>query len=603
HFELLKTTSQLSSPENLKSIASCLNRYLDPKEKALLLGSLKGREKEPVVSQAIDMNKILQSVGSQNVSEGIFHDMGSYAGDFSEKSILEIGMLATSLFTAIGGSRLSSWTTSLLNKSAFALEALMIIPYGKELVASLLVKSGVPVYMIEEAFSKLPDLASQGAVDTLKKTTQTVSSIINTNATPELAKQGYTSTPFSEAIEAIGKKAQQAGEKMAARWSSWFSNIAFDLLSESHVIEGLTPKLAVARAKIEAAELSSAAIRELDSIWSTILKKNGDNSAYAQFVEEAYTGYIGPMIDGAKSSIEVLDAKSRTELQMNQYLADRAKMASVSLTQEENAQFRQSIFTALSGAAPLLSWLLVQGQPLTLLPFVMQRILPHVLRSAARCTGTDSKPFWYYVAQNVQKLSEKGASQAKTQSNKIGSWLQETYRKSFGNKTVDSQRIDNFLTLSHKEQRHLLEVAMNAPKATKQEYDKLKRLLPKFPAEGLQQEHAELTLQIMDRLEPKELLALSPTSFASLDAKMRQRVKEIVQRHTKKDPSQILSQAEIVKRFNALPESRKEELDCITVSEFFSLTPEEQENILFTVAHSEQYKHFTDSDPSRIVKK
>ncbi len=120
-------------------------------------------------------------------------------------------------------------------------------------------------------------------------------------------------------------------------------------------------------------------------------------------------------------------------------------------------------------------------------------------------------------------------------------------------------------------------------------------------------EHQELTHHLMilkshqTKLSNAQPQATDLSTFSSLPPAIQKRLRELVYRYAKIPASQQLSDSECVLLFNKLPPSKKQQLQAYSLSEFFHLSHEEQENILFIVAHSTAYKHFSDTNSARIV--
>ena len=648
-----------------------------------LVPALRQEIDEPEV-HIIDTQKIYNEIGPHVVSKGSLYSCFSAIGNAGSSAIDTLASASRSVFESIGASNLASWLASGLNKSAFGLEVLMILPYGKQATASFLEQAGVPVYQVEKTFAKIPEVITKHAVaaegvvlEAVRWADSKIEQVDNASKAASLQNQlaaltekthssiealaeavvedcvdkgvkyicqtevyqilkskeniiAYanklglspdsqefllaiqemaTTSNILEAMQEVKEVAKETAAHQASGWSSWFEE-SLKSISETrigmglqhlgkaispsvqyvastittgandikdHSIHGvkkllghhqaLPPKvkeqmdkwreaaieLAATRAQSDSANLSQAALLEIGGLWGSLLNQASSNDAFSTFLRDTYIKRVQPTLQRALNALDTahnvnaasynflsaqMDANLQTELQMQQFLSEKAKIARQIMQDESQGSLTQSVAGAASWGFPILSWLFLSSQSLTVLPFIMQRIVPHVLRSTAETLQNSSKPFWFYLADNTKEVLNKGAVQLKSSSESIGSWLQKTFNAQIfaatGQYYIDPLRLENFKKLSLEEQEHLFTTTGAKAK------------MPNAPYDVLVQE----TLKSIDN--------------------------------------------------SALPEASPPPL---TLKAYFQLPTEQQEDILFAVAHSSAYKHFLDDNPERAVKK
>ncbi|MCE5293847.1 MAG: hypothetical protein LLF94_04465, partial [Chlamydiales bacterium] len=400
-----------------------------------------------------------------------------------------------------------------------------------------------------------------------------------------------TTSVIVEAIEVAGDKAEEVAQQTASSWSAWFTqgleafgqtrfgkgidhlkkavaptanSLVNSVSNTAKSVKGLftsgqklPPKVqeemakwqetavnyAKTKAKLDASTLSEAAILEIGGLWGTLLQQASSNDPFSKFLREMYINNVQPALQKALGALDAvhninaanhnflsvqMDAHLQTELQMQQFLSEKAKIAHKTHADESLTTLNQAMSGLASWGFPILSWLFLSSQTLTVLPFILQRIVPHVMRSTASCIQNSSKPFWYFLAENSKHVLNKGAFFVKNSSTTAGSWLQKTYNQQLDSGYIDPARIANFKALSPEEQKYLIDKT-HAPKLGYEE-------------------------QIKHVLKALDSMSM---------------------------PTKALS--------------------TLSLSEYFQLPTDQQEDILFTVAHSKGYKHFLDKDTDRIV--
>lgn len=425
-----------------------------------------------------------------------------------------------------------------LSKSAFALEVLMILPYGKQIVASILEQAGVPVYEIEKTFAKLPIAVTEAAVNIEGKALSALRALDEaiakepiehtieafSHAVVEECKENssnffcsdkvYSILKSKENILAYAKKLEldPASEEFVtaiqelitapAGWMSWFQQglqATFDTIRNTrigkgigHLGEAAKPlfksnvdeklkqwhKSALELTKIRTQSnndtLSHAAVVELGSIWSAMLERAGANDAFSRFIRDTYMNSVRPTLLRALTTLESahhinaananflslqMDANLQTELHMQQFLAEKAKLARAMMQDESQGFVSQTLSGVASWGFPILSWLFLSSQTLTVLPFVMQRVVPHLLRKSAETLQTSQKPFWFSIAEGAKKVYNKGALQLKTTTN----WFQSALESERKPKTLLS--ISDYFQLPSDEQDDILFIVSHAGKS------------------------------------------------------------------------------------------------------------------------------------------
>lgn len=662
-------------------------RYTQAPQGIKLVKAIKQESCQPEI-KTIDTNKVFSQIGPHIVSKGSFYSCFSALGNAGSSCIESLAYTSRSIFESLGATSAASWITSGLNKSATALEILMILPYGKQVAASLLEKGGVPVYEVEKAFAKVPEaitkhaVAAEGMVlgaiawadskieqaDGASKAAELQSQVSAlTNQTfgsigafaeavvedcidksskficqsevyqilksrediiayadklglkPEsqeflLAIQEMaTSGHIIQAVQDAGKIAKEAASTQAASWQNWFQQgleatvnsvaetrigiglqhlskaieptakaITSSVTSSASTLKDYTVygakrllgqnqalptkvkeqmekwqqaalQLAATKAESQSCELSQAALLEIGGLWGALLQQASSNDPFSRFLRDAYMNSVHPTLEKALGALDAahninaanynflsaqMDANLQTELQMQQFLSEKAKIAHKIMNDESQTSISQCVAGVASWGFPILSWLFLSSQTLTVLPFIMQRVMPHVLRSTAQSVQSGSKPFWFFLAHNTKKVLDKGAIALKSHSQTIGGWLQQTFNNQISKVTglhyIDPARIINFKNLSQEEQEYLFE--KTGAKAKN----------PHAPYELL----VEQTLKALDAMN---------------------------------HPA--------------------EEVSALSLRDYFQLSSQQQEDILFAVAHSASYKHYMDADEERIVKK
>jgi hypothetical protein len=91
-----------------------------------------------------------------------------------------------------------------------------------------------------------------------------------------------------------------------------------------------------------------------------------------------------------------MDANLQTELHMQEFLHEKAK-AAYKFSQESDGSITKNAASAAAWGLPILSWLFMNSQSLTVLPFIVQRLIPHVLRKSAEHV----QPFWFFASIKV----------------------------------------------------------------------------------------------------------------------------------------------------------------------------------------------------------
>ncbi len=700
-------------------------------------------EKVPQL-KPIDLTPISKDI----VSEGsLYHTMRSIGtiGAYASRN-------AKSLFEAIGSSSIASYVASGLNKAALGLEILMILPYGKQVVASVLEKGGIPVYDIESTFAKMPALITKQAVavegkilEAARWTDGKIEQLDKASRVQELAEQqnalvaqtdtactalseavvkecvdkgtkvicsdevyeilkskenilAYakklgmdpnspeftsairdlaTSATIVEIVQDAGNSAKERAAQSASSWRAWFEEGLVNL-SKTRVGQGikhlgqaikpvadkatsglkhakskiesllrkgqsLPPKvkeemdkwqeaaihLASLKAENDSAKLSYAAISEINGLWGQMQRMATSNDAFTKFVRDTYMSSVRPTLQKALTALESvhhinaanynflstqMDANLQTELHMQKFLAEKAKAAHAAMQQENSPSLKKTMYEALSWGLPMLSWVFLSSQTLIVLPFVMQRMVPHVLRSCASSLQNNSKAFWFTLANAVP---EKGVA--------IGSWLQKTFNTLTGH--IDPERIRNFKALSCDEQEYLFSYfGSRDVKETLQAIDRSQKrtlevepmsLSEYFELSSSQQEDILFTVTRKDfnqfraalkatnnrlrkiladysKLQPQELAIMTPSRLRAMTKEKVEHLVRII--HTyhpeyahemklqhKIDIYKILTTQHRVEReilyqalayiYNKLPLGEQQELLKLTQEEYDAMTP------------------------------
>jgi len=146
------------SPYILETI-HCTSKKLEESALALKLHLSSGIEttypRSVQQQEPTEMAKILEQIGPQVVSRGIFLETFQTIGRASSQKLADVGTYTTASLQALSRSSLGSYLASTLNTTARGLEVLMILPYGPDLLASFLQKGGLPVAQIEKLFSNV----------------------------------------------------------------------------------------------------------------------------------------------------------------------------------------------------------------------------------------------------------------------------------------------------------------------------------------------------------------------------------------------------------------------------------------------------------------
>lgn len=370
----------------------------------------------------LEMNKILEQIGPQVVSNGLFLETFQTIGKTTSEKLAQVGQSTTTLLQALSTSQLGNHLQHVLNKTATGLEFLMVLPFGPQLLADFLERGGIPVSKAEKLFSKF------------------------VNKAPDL-------------------KISQPSEKMTE-----YGLFALDALNE------------------------------------IVLTKKIDKTST--------TG--------------------------------------------------QEIIEAINWGVPMISWLFVSSHTMIVLPFLMQRVLPHLLRSSATSVSEHSQNFLQARANDSDHFFNAAKTEAKRSFDLAGAWLQLQYNAAFtkitGSETIDPKRLQNFAKLSPDVKRHLYELTNLTPATD--------------PAK---------LLVALDLLSLEQLTQLTPTSFSKLDSTTKAKIEALVKKYSPIQPNSI---SELVTSFNALSIEKQQELERMTLSDFQALSYASKTELLFLTSPS-----------------
>ncbi len=433
----------------------------------------------------IEPDKILSLVGPSVVSTGTFYNGAAQVGKAAASVIESLRSASNALFETIGASNLSKWLAKGANGAASGLEIAMILPYGKQVTASFLEQAGLPVYAVEQTFAKLPETVVKHAVTLEGKALEAIRSLDNA-----IAKDPNSIKEYTKQLGLDHDTPELLSKVDPASWRGWFQS-GLQALGDTRIGRGVghlkaaispktrehldnwqesAQKLAEAKQHADGAKLSYAAVVEVGGLWGALMQAASSNDAFTRFLRDTYINNVRPTLDKALTALESvhqinaasynflsaqMDANLQTELQLQQFLAEKAKIAT-NLTEQEKAGI---VATATSWGLPVLSWLFLSTQTLTVLPFLLQRVVPHVLRASAEQVEQNSRPFWFFIAHNASEALSNGAHEVKRGSEGIGSWLQQTFNRQIAKVTgsyyIDPLRIENFLKLSDVEQQYI----------------------------------------------------------------------------------------------------------------------------------------------------
>ncbi len=411
----------------------------------------------------------------------------------------------------------------------------------------------------------------QGMQHLVKAVRPTATSVANTITTS--AKQAKDITTHS--IKKLLGKEQALSPKVQVQLDSW-QKTALDLAST--------------KAKRDSAALSHAALVEISGLWGALLQQGSSNDPFSRFLRNTYMNSVRPTLQKTLSALEAahnlnaanynflsahMDVNLQTELHMQQFLSEKAKAAHKVMQDESKGSFTQTLASGASWGFPILSWLFLSSQTLTVLPFIMQRVMPHVLRTTAANVQDKAKPFWFFLAHNTKEVVGKGAMNIRHSSQTIGGWLQQTFNEQIaqatGTRYIDPQRIENFKKLSYEEQEYLFE----RTKAPKTSYDI--------------QIHE--TLKALDQLAnpEQELSVLSLRDYFQLSTAKQQEIlfavahSDAYKHFLDTDPERI------VRKFNELPHNAKANLSCKTTGQYKKMTISDKERVRLAIAKNSQF--------------
>lgn len=370
-----------------------------------------------VALDPLEMNKILEQIGPQVVSNGLFLETFQTIGSTTSEKLAQVGQSTTTLLQTLSTSQLGPHLQSMLNKTATGLEFLMILPFGPQLLADFLERGGIPVSKLEKLFSRFM------------------------NKAPEL-------------------KINQPSEK-----------------------------------------ITEYGLYALDALNEIVLTKQVDKSSTAG----------------------------------------------------------QEIIEAINWGVPMISWLFVSSHTMIVLPFLMQRVLPHLLRSSATSVGQHTQSFLEARANDSDHFFNAAKMEAKRSLDLAGSWLQLQYNatlsKITGSQTIDPLRLQNFAKLTPEVKQHLYELTKLSP-AT----DPAKLLIA------------------LDTFSLEQLTQLTPTGFSKLDSATQAKIEALVKKYSKTAAN---SSKELVTEFNSLSIEKQQELERMTLSDFHALTHASKNELLF----------------------
>lgn len=435
----------------------------------------------------------------------------------------------------------------------------------------------------QEFFAAIQELASTGQVQE--------AAIKQASSWRSWFEQGLTSfsqTRVGKGIEHLSKAAipyvQKSYETAANQVKGLFSTksrLTPDVQLQLDKWQDKMAALAAVREKCMSAELSQAAIVELGGIWGALLQQATSNDPFSRFLRDTYMNSVRPTLEKAMTALDSLhqlnlanynflsaqlDANLQTELQMQEYLQQKAKIAHKAAQDSSQGIMSQTLSGVTSWGLPILSWFFLSSQTLTVLPFIMQRIVPHVLRASSEHIQNGAMPFWFTLAHSSQKVLNKGAFYLGESNSPVGSWLQSTFNKQIAQVTgsyfIDPKRIDNFKALSEEEQAYLFK-RTNTPEEGY--HKKVEECLKRLDA-----------LYIPDHEEkPLELSAYFqlPTSQQE-DILFAVAHSEAYKHYMDPDPEHI------VHKFNKLPKSEREGL----TKKYSKMTHADKERVRLAIA-------------------
>jgi hypothetical protein len=244
------------------------------------------------------------------------------------------------------------------------------------------------------------------------------------------------------------------------------------------------------------------------------------------------------------------------------------------------------------------------------------KLTAHSLRTTAPVIAKCVQPFWYSVASLTEETG-KGLGKAAFHGfafigEKAQDVADEVYKVGYeavkGEAYIDPKRIKQFLELSSDQKAHIRYVVLSSPKSssimndlnaivhrTKQSDnpETERRDFETHLASALldpkdQERLAERILQVYDQLDLDEQNLFSPVLFLSLEPHERQRLIDIIREHgtiTERDTIE-----DLIVQLNQQMSEERAQLETISVKEFETLTPKEQDDLRFRLIFSEAYK-------------
>lgn len=270
-----------------------------------------------------------------------------------------------------------------------------------------------------------------------------------------------------------------------------------------------------------------------------------------------------------------------------QFLADKAEASLRELNLQGN--FKEQVVEGLKWGLPLAGWLLLSTQTVAFIPFILHRIVPHVLRYAAPHVGNAA--FWLALATKAENTIKESSENAACGGQRMASQLETTYKSLFYVDSIDELRIKNFKTLSEPEQLFLFETA------EKLEAKQLQKA-------STQDERIVYTLKVLDKQKWSELFVAKPTTIEEFFALPTESQENILFITSQSDAYKALydNDAErIARMFSSLPNKEKGQIKCATAADFNKLTFSDQERVRVIIAtHSH---HFQNMVFSSLVEK
>lgn len=518
--ELLSRKNAFSQKDH-QVLCSMLQKYLTAGEKSVLIGALKtpklkispeniakivhdiqnnlkhAKDAEPLqnglqilqeMTTEVDMESIMKRVGPDVQTSGYMHKALSIVGGCTSQVIKRMDF------------------SPILNKTASAIDILMILPYGKNLLASLLSRSGVPVYKVEAMMANF---------------------FVQTAA-----------VPFRNS---------------AKNWFGWLNVEALKpLISKSDALHD-------ASLNTQSSAMSKQCIETLSSIWKTTIKRAAQNEPFAKFVGKIYADAILPSLkktlSAAESAYKInaanyklfqssMDIGLQAELQAQGFLHDKAKLAHEAARNSPEGSLNQKLLETVSWTLPLINWLTLSSNSLIVIPFLVQRVLPHTLRAVAQAIGPS---FWQKLAKDSEALLIKGAKK-----------LSKTGR-------IDPLRIDGFKQLTDLQKQHLFDLAKVSPNEFK-----------------VQDVLIYTTLERLDRLDVSRP-AMTLKEFFALTQSEQQEIFFTVAHSRRYKHFRDTNADSIVRKYSEL---EKQPIRCFSADMYRKLTVNEQEAIRLSIARN-----------------